>query len=94
MVIEAFKKSYGWSSETAARWSKPVRDTEAYKAFAETVVDTYDDLGWQGYEEKDQRRQRRERRAKKAGKNAMARVKANPECVGLPKSSGTYAYHI
>ena len=74
-------------SSTIASTTEPIRNTEAYKAFAETVVDALDDsysAKHAGYEDKEARRKRRAARLAKAGKKniaARSRVVADPESV-------------
>lgn len=69
----------------------PIRDTETYKAVAESVRETIDDVGsnmrYGGYLEKEDRRRRRLDRLRKAGKGegglaagaARVKVDENPE---------------
>jgi import inner membrane translocase subunit TIM44 len=74
-------------SSTIEKSTEPIRNTAAYKVFAETLVDALDDSGsvkHAGYEEKEARRLRRQRRLEKAGKNdglgpAALRAQADPE---------------
>jgi mitochondrial import inner membrane translocase subunit TIM44 len=79
--------------------TEPIRNTEAYKSFAETLVDALDDSGsakHAGFEEKEARRMRRQLRLAKAGKDSMVRggaqrIKSNPEAgqaLVLHKDSG------
>lgn len=63
----------------------PVRNTEAYKALAESVSEVFDDsstLKYGGFMEKDIRRKRRQARLEKLGRAGMgvgSRVKADDE---------------
>ena len=73
-------------SERIATSTEPIRNTVAYKAFADTIVDALDDSGsakHAGLEEKETRRKRRQARLSKAGIGSMGkgkvRVKADPE---------------
>ena len=73
-------------SSTIEKTTEPIRQTQAYKTLAETVIDALDDSGsakHAGFEEKEARRQRRQLRLAKAGKESMTsgrvRLKANPE---------------
>lgn len=73
-------------SERIATSTEPIRNTVAYKAFADTIVDALDDSGsakHAGFEEKETRRKRRQARLAKAGIGSMGkgkvRVKADPE---------------
>lgn len=77
-------------SERIATSTEPIRNTVAYKAFADTIVDALDDSGsakHAGFEEKEERRRRRQARLAKAGVGSMgkgkARVQADPEFVPL-----------
>ena len=77
-------------SAKIASSTEPIRNTEAYKVLAETVMDALDDSGsakHAGYEEKEARRKRRAMRLAKAGKTggiaARGRVVADPECVEM-----------
>lgn len=75
-------------SSTIERTTEPIRNTEAYKTLAETVIDALDDSGsakHAGFEEKEARRKRRQLRLAKAGKDSMGRataIKSNPEAGG------------
>jgi import inner membrane translocase subunit TIM44 len=77
------------TAEWASRTTEPLRNTAAYKVFADTIVDALDDSGslkHAGFEEKEARRARRTARLAKAGVSGIAgkgkqRVKANPEWV-------------
>jgi hypothetical protein len=79
-------------SKSVANATEPIRNTEAYKTLAETVLEALDDSGsvkHAGYEEKEARRKRRQIRLVKAGLSGIAkkRTAANPECVaGYPPS--------
>jgi import inner membrane translocase subunit TIM44 len=73
-----------WTSKT----TEPIRNTAAYKVFADTIVDAFDDSGsakHAGFEEKEERRRRRQLRLEKAGVSGgiagkgKERVKVNPE---------------
>jgi import inner membrane translocase subunit TIM44 len=68
--------SQGVSTVTA-----PVRNTAAYKALSESVVEAFEESSrYGGYEEKEIRRKRREERLRKAGLSGKRkRVEANPE---------------
>lgn len=72
-------------ASTIDKSTEPIRNTAAYKTFAETLVDALDDSGslkHAGFEEKEARRLRRQKRLEKAGKDGgigALRVKANPE---------------
>ena len=68
--------SQGVSTATA-----PVRNTAAYKALSESVVEAFEESSrYGGYEEKEIRRKRREERLRKAGLSGKRkRVEANPE---------------
>jgi mitochondrial import inner membrane translocase subunit TIM44 len=80
--------------------TEPVRNTAAYKVFADTLVDAFDDSGsakHAGFEEKEARRKRRQARLAKAGLTGIAgkgkeRVKANPEYEKAPFTIST-AHH-
>lgn len=64
-----------------------MRNTEAYKTLADTVLDALDDSGsskYGGYEDKEARRKRREQRLLKAGRGGglqarSQRVQPNTE---------------
>ena len=74
-------------SSTIASTTEPIRNTEAYKALSETLVDALDDSGsakHAGFEEKEICRKRRQLRLAKAGKygglgKGSTRTVANPE---------------
>lgn len=67
--------SSGVSTATA-----PVRNTEAYKALAESVTEVLEESSrYGGYEEKEERRRRRELRRQKAGLQERKRMAVNPE---------------
>lgn len=73
-------------SSTIEKTTEPIRQTQAYKTLAETVIDALDDSGsakHAGFEEKEARRKRRQLRLAKAGKESMTsgrvRVKADPD---------------
>ena len=68
--------SQGVSTATA-----PVRNTAAYKALSESVVEAFEESSrYGGYEDREVRRKRREERLRKAGLTGKRkRVEANPE---------------
>jgi import inner membrane translocase subunit TIM44 len=73
-------------SQSVATATEPIRNTEAYKTLADTVLEALDDSGsvkHAGYEEKEARRKRRQFRLAKAGLSEIAkkRTAANPEYV-------------
>jgi len=73
-------------SKGVANATEPIRNTEAYKTLADTVLEALDDSGsvkHAGYEEKEARRKRRQMRLAKAGLSGIAkkRTTVNPECV-------------
>lgn len=73
-------------SKSVSDATEPIRNTEAYKTLAETVLEALDDSGsvkHAGYEEKEARRKRRQMRLAKAGLSGIAkkRTTVNPECV-------------
>lgn len=78
-------------SNTIASTTEPIRNTAAYKTFAETIVDALDDSGsakHAGFEEKEARRKRRQLRLAKAGRDGglspgSQRVAANPKYVHI-----------
>ncbi|KIP09986.1 hypothetical protein PHLGIDRAFT_101815 [Phlebiopsis gigantea 11061_1 CR5-6] len=85
-VMRAISRASAAVSSTIEKTTEPIRQTQAYKTLAETVIDALDDSGsakHAGFEEKEARRQRRQLRLAKAGKESMAsgrvRLKANPE---------------
>lgn len=59
----------------------PVRNTAAYKALSESVVEAFEESSrYGGYEDREVRRKRREERLRKAGLSGKRkRVEANPE---------------
>ncbi|TIA88595.1 hypothetical protein E3P99_02495 [Wallemia hederae] len=57
----------------------PIRDTEAYKTFAETISDALDDTSRGGYEDREARRLRRQRRLAKAGKDGIAKKRVKKD---------------
>lgn len=79
-------------SKSVANATEPIRNTEAYKTLADTVLEALDDSGsvkHAGYEEKETRRKRRQLRLAKAGLSGIAkkRTAVNLECVqGHPLS--------
>src|SRR5258708_24552380 len=73
-------------SKSVADATEPIRNTEAYKSLADTVLEALDDSGsikHAGYEEKEARRKRRQLRLAKAGLSGIAkkRTAVNPDCV-------------
>lgn len=72
-------------SERVSTATAPVRETEAYKALADSITDAFEDsTRYGGYEEKEARRKRRLARAERAGrlnagKPKRVRVEENPE---------------
>ncbi|KIL69311.1 hypothetical protein M378DRAFT_157564 [Amanita muscaria Koide BX008] len=85
-VMRAISRASAAVSSTIEKSTEPIRNTAAYKVFADTLVDALDDSGsvkHAGYEEKEARRMRRQRRLQKAGKNRglgpNAHVQADPE---------------
>ncbi|KZP01416.1 TIM44 subunit of mitochondria import inner membrane translocase [Calocera viscosa TUFC12733] len=88
-------------SSAVSSTTEPIRNTAAYKAMAEAVVEALDDSGstrHAGYEEKEVRRLRRQKRLAKAGKEGglaarTARTEENPEAgaaVVLHKDAGKH----
>ncbi|KAI0091738.1 mitochondria import inner membrane translocase TIM44 subunit [Irpex rosettiformis] len=86
-LMRAISRASAAVSNTVGKATEPIRNTEAYKTFAETIVDAFDDSGsakHAGFEEKEARRNRRAARLAKAGKDSMGRggsrvIKSNPE---------------
>ncbi|EKM49923.1 uncharacterized protein PHACADRAFT_32796 [Phanerochaete carnosa HHB-10118-sp] len=85
-LMRAISRASAAVSSTIEKTTEPIRQTQAYKTLAETVVDALDDSGsakHAGFEEKEARRRRRQVRLAKAGKDSMtsgrARVKADPD---------------
>ncbi|KAI0047229.1 TIM44 subunit of mitochondria import inner membrane translocase [Auriscalpium vulgare] len=83
-IARAISKASAAVSNTIATTTEPIRNTAAYKALAETLVDALDDSGTAkhaGFEEKEARRKRRQLRLAKAGKEGRLkqRVAANAE---------------
>ncbi|KLO19014.1 mitochondria import inner membrane translocase TIM44 subunit [Schizopora paradoxa] len=85
-LMRAISRASAAVSSRIASSTEPIRNTEAYKTLAETVMDALDDSGsakHAGYEEKEARRKRRQMRLAKAGKKgglaARGRVAADPE---------------
>ncbi|TRM65514.1 hypothetical protein BD626DRAFT_398793 [Schizophyllum amplum] len=83
-VMRAISRASAAVSSTIEKSTEPIRNTAAYKTFAETVVDALDDSGSAkhgGFEEKEARRLRRQKRLEKAGRTRAggARVTANAE---------------
>lgn len=72
-------------SQRVSTATAPVRETEAYKALADSITDAFEDsTRYGGYEEKEARRKRRLARAERAGrlnagKPKRVRVEENPE---------------
>ncbi|CDZ98035.1 Mitochondrial import inner membrane translocase, subunit TIM44 [Phaffia rhodozyma] len=83
--LRALAKAKNAVSSAAATATAPVRNTEAYKALAESVSEVFDDsstLKYGGFMEKDIRRKRRQARLEKLGRAGMgvgSRVKVNEE---------------
>ena len=86
-VMRVISRATNTVSTTIAKSTEPLRNTAAYKAFSETLIDALDDSGsakHAGYEEKEARRLRRQIRLAKAGKNrgfgsGVIIVEENPE---------------
>ncbi|KAI0704338.1 mitochondria import inner membrane translocase TIM44 subunit [Cytidiella melzeri] len=85
-LMRAISRASAAVSSTVGKATEPIRNTEAYKTFADTLVDALDDSGsakHAGFEEKEARRKRRQLRLAKAGKDTMGRgtqpIKSNPE---------------
>ncbi|KAF7317021.1 Mitochondrial import inner membrane translocase subunit TIM44 [Mycena chlorophos] len=84
-LMRAISKASAAVSASIEKSTEPIRNTAAYKALSETLVDALDDSGsakHAGFEEKEARRLRRQRRLAKAGiaRGAGAeRVAANPD---------------
>jgi len=70
-------------SSAAATTTAPVRNTAAYKALSDSVVEAFEEGSrYGGYEGKEERRRRRELRAERAGRTGIARkqrLKENPD---------------
>lgn len=82
-VLKAIARATQSVATFADKATKPVRDTEAYKAIAASVEEAFDDsqgsaYRYGGYIEKEARRKKREARALKAGMKSK-RVAENPE---------------
>ena len=61
-LMRAISRASAAVSSTIEKTTEPIRKTEAYKAFAETVIDALDDSGsakHAGFEEKEARRAQR-----------------------------------
>ncbi|TDL23620.1 mitochondria import inner membrane translocase TIM44 subunit [Rickenella mellea] len=96
-LMRAISRASSAVSSKIASSTEPIRNTEAYKVLAETVLDALDDSGsakHAGYEDRDARRARRQMRLAKAGKSggiaARQRVTADPnagQSVVLHKNS-------
>ncbi|KAF8316568.1 TIM44 subunit of mitochondria import inner membrane translocase [Clavulina sp. PMI_390] len=83
-LARAISRASAAVSSTIATSTEPIRNTGAYKALSETIVDALDDSGsakHAGYEDREARRARRARRLAKAGvaPREKTRVAANPE---------------
>ncbi|KAI0080134.1 TIM44 subunit of mitochondria import inner membrane translocase [Panus rudis PR-1116 ss-1] len=82
-LVRAISRASAAVSSTIASTTEPIRNTAAYKALSETLVEALDDSGSAkhgGFEEKEARRKRRQMRLAKAGKDSMtSRIKANPD---------------
>ncbi|KAL1708400.1 hypothetical protein EV121DRAFT_254415 [Schizophyllum commune] len=83
-VMRAISRASAAVSSTIEKSTEPIRNTAAYKTFAETLVDALDDSGsakHAGFEEKEARRLRRKKRLEKAGltRAGVKRVTENPE---------------
>lgn len=80
-AFRALLRATNAASTAVTSATAPIRDTEAYKSFAETISDALDDTSRGGYEDREARRIRRQRRLAKAGKDGIAkkRVKKNEE---------------
>lgn len=85
-LMRAISRASAAVSSTIEKTTEPIRQTQAYKTLAETVIEALDDSGsakHAGFEEKEARRKRRQMRLAKAGKDSMTsgrvRVKADPE---------------
>ncbi|KAF9454279.1 TIM44 subunit of mitochondria import inner membrane translocase [Macrolepiota fuliginosa MF-IS2] len=83
-VMRAIARATNAVSTTIDKTTEPIRNTTAYKALADTLVDALDDSGsakHAGFEEKEARRLRRQKRLAKAGKESIGRgrTKADPE---------------
>lgn len=79
---EAFRsllRATNAASTAVSSATQPIRDTEAYKTFAETISDALDDTSRGGYEDKEARRLRRQRRLAKAGKDGIAKKRVKKD---------------
>lgn len=87
LLSPQLKKSRDAVSSAAATATAPVRNTQAYKALAESVSEVFDDSAasrYGGFLEKEVRRKKRQARLEKLGRNGMgvgSRVKADDEYV-------------
>ncbi|VDB84960.1 unnamed protein product [Peniophora sp. CBMAI 1063] len=86
-VARAISRASAALGKTISSTTEPIRNTAAYKTFAETLVDALDDSGTAkhaGFEEKEARRQRRAKRLAKAGMEGRLkpRTQANPDAGG------------
>lgn len=87
LPMQKLAKASAAVADTVSTATAPVRNTAAYKALSETVMDALDDSissKYGGYEEKEARRKRRELRLQKAGRGGGLaarphRVKADAE---------------
>ncbi|KAF8329512.1 uncharacterized protein EI90DRAFT_3062857 [Cantharellus anzutake] len=71
-IMRAISRASNAVSSTIVSGTEPIRNTAAYKALAETVIDALDDSGSSkhaGYETKEVRRLRRKRRLERAGRS-------------------------
>ncbi|TFY72009.1 hypothetical protein EVG20_g993 [Dentipellis fragilis] len=83
-IARAISRATASISSTISTTTEPIRNTAAYKALSETLIDALDDSGTAkhaGFEEKEARRKRRALRLAKAGKEGRIqhRVVANPD---------------
>ncbi|KAF9006086.1 hypothetical protein BDQ17DRAFT_1303617 [Cyathus striatus] len=84
-VMRAISRASAAVSSTIEKSTEPIRNTAAYKALSETLIDALDDSGsakHAGFEEKEERRLRRQKRLEKAGRGAglgPRRVVADPD---------------
>ncbi|KAF9240732.1 hypothetical protein BU15DRAFT_45528 [Melanogaster broomeanus] len=81
-IMRAISRATNTISSTIAHTTEPIRNTAAYKTFADTLVDALDDSGsakHAGFEDKEARRKRRQRRLEKAGLSGRRIVSENTE---------------
>ncbi|KAA1470327.1 mitochondria import inner membrane translocase TIM44 subunit [Dentipellis sp. KUC8613] len=83
-IARAISRATASISSTISTTTEPIRNTAAYKALSETLIDALDDSGTAkhaGFEEKEARRKRRALRLAKAGKEGRIqhRIVANPD---------------